>query len=135
MKALLKSDHIPYGSGLEDWSRMEPKTEASKALVEALKNNKFTDAERERLRRSALPAQTVEVLNIYDQAEAAHLYATPTPSHLVALVRGMNFDGEEVEVVIAASDLSGMPGDNEFAKRLIEAARQWKDKTDNAPRA
>jgi hypothetical protein len=133
MKALLKRDHIPYGSGNEDWDCMKPKTEASKALIEALKANKFTDAEQKTLRRGALPAQTVEVLNVYDQAEATHLYATPTPSQLVALVRGINFDGEQVEVVVAASDLSGMPGDTEFAKRLIEAAGKWKDEMDKAP--
>jgi len=134
VKALLVKDCVAYGSGLEDWKNLaaNAKTEASKALVESLKSNSFTASEQATLRRGSIPAQTVEILDVYDQAEVAHLYATPTLSCMMALVRAINFDGETVEVVVQLSKLAGMPDETDFAKKLIQCAGQWRDKINNA---
>lgn len=134
MKALLKRNHVSYGSGLEDWKGLaaKAKTEASKALIDALRDKPFSPEEQAVLRRGSLPVQAVEVLDVYDQSEAAHLYATPTPSQMVALVRGVNFDGEQVEIVVALSDLAGIPGDDSFAEKFMQCVAEWHGKISNA---
>lgn len=58
------------------------------------------------LRRHAVPApQDVEVLEIYNQAEVAEDFSTPTPPATVARIRATNFDGEIVEIIVDIKDL------------------------------
>lgn len=108
MRARLLSPQIPYGSGLEDWDALmaSARTPEGRRLIEELQSRPWDEKTRSLLRRHAVPApQDVEVLEIYNQAEVAEDFSTPTPSADVARIRATNFDGEIVEIIVDIQDL------------------------------
>lgn len=139
MRAKLLTDQVSVGSGLERWEETLaiPKTpqgrEFAQKLVEVARHLQFSPRERAVLRRNSVPAQdNVEVLEIFDQVQNAHLFNTPTPPGLVARIRAVNFDGEEVEVLVPVEDLLFEDGNrfipfDEFARArgIIDAAMLW----------
>ncbi|MDT8899568.1 hypothetical protein QYE77_14985 (plasmid) [Thermanaerothrix sp. 4228-RoL] len=108
MRAQLLFPQIPYGSGLEDWNALmaSAKTPEGRRLIEELRSRSWDEKTRSILRRHAVPApQDVEVLEIYNQAEVAEDFSTPTPPATVARIRATNFDGEIVEIIVDIKDL------------------------------
>jgi len=99
-KARLVHDVIPFGAAIED----ENLTGLAKGLHErAIQRDPKTALA---LREHAMRKGTVvEVLDVYDQREAAPYYKTPTPPGVVVLCRGLNWDGKEVTVALKPSDL------------------------------
>ncbi len=129
MKANLKNDIIVWGAGIEIQDKYNPQTSAGKsaAKIFAEKEKTFSKELREYAREFSLPRQQVEVIEIFDQAQHAHEFATPTPSEIVARVRGNNFDGKAVETVIRLSDLENVPNDPNSVMKLVSAAIEWHD--------
>ncbi len=126
MKATLKKDIVVWGADIPT-TRYEPTTEqgrmAQKIFAEA--EEKFDAKYRTYARKFSLPRQEVEVVQIFDQADIADQYATPTPPGLAAYVRGTNFDGEQVETTIPLADLEGVPNDPDHVMNLVKGAIEW----------
>jgi hypothetical protein len=105
MKAKLANDVIAIGSGLENYDKDIYKTETGRKLAGILKSKSWNLNVKKALRAQSVPAQEVEVLEIYNQKEHAQKFATPTLDLVVALVRAINFDGQEVTTVVGLSEL------------------------------
>lgn len=129
MKAKLLKDHIGIGSGLTHLSDTSDMTENARRMRQMMidEYNRRADSKLKAYdRRYSIPAQTVEVLDIYDQAEYADLFKTPTWSEIVAKVRAQNFDGETVETVVSVSALDiGAHLQQNSAENILQAARNW----------
>lgn len=127
-KAKLLEDQILPGSGLPYEGR-EQMTPGQRKMFDQVMSeyNKRADAKlHAHDRKFSIPAQLVEVLSIFDQVENAHLFKTPTPSEIVALIRAKNFDGETVETVVSISDLDiGATFHQDSASGLLKAALEW----------
>ena len=126
MKAQLKKDIVVWGADIPT-PRYQPTTEQGRAAQEIFTEAeaKFDDKYRASARKYSLPRQEVEVVQIFDQADIADQYATPTPPGLAASVRGTNFDGEQVETTLALSDLEGIPDDPDRVMKLVKGAIEW----------
>jgi hypothetical protein len=125
----LRKDHIGIASGLTHLSDTSKMSESQKRLRQKMIDTYCQHANatlKKHDRMFSVPAQTVEVLDIYDQAEYAQMYSTPTWSEIVARVRAKNFDGQTVEIIVSLSDLDiGATFPQETAKNIIVAAQEW----------
>lgn len=129
MKAQLKKDIIVWGaSGLSN-TNINAQTEDGKAFVRAIKEQekKFDAKYTAYARKHSVPAQEVDVIRIYDQAEVAKYYSTPTWHEIVALVSATNFDGEIVEIVVGLTELVGVPDDPNRVMSIVAAGLEWSE--------
>ena len=127
MEAQLKKDIIVWGAeGLSN-TNINAKSEDGKSFVKAIKEQEkeFDPKYRAYARKYSVPAQEVDIIRIYDQAEAAEHYSTPTWHEIVALVSAKNFDGEIVQTVVGLTELVGIPNDPNQVMSIVAAGLEW----------
>ena len=134
MKAKLVNNIIAIGSGLENYDKDVYQTDVGRKFAEILKSKVFNSNAKKVLRKQSVPAQEVEVIEIYNQKKYEHEFSTPTSDLMVALVSAVNFDNEKVETVVRLSDLIFEDG-NQFipldvyaeVRGVVLAALEWNE--------
>jgi len=130
MRAKLLKDYVGIASGLPYPGR-DAMSPAQLEMLDRIRSEYCKRADenlRAYDRKFSVPAQDVEVLDVFDQAENAHLFRTPTPHEIVALIRATNFDGETVETLVSVSDLDvgvALAARHKSASSLLDAFREW----------